>query len=166
MTYQELLMHLFSISNNTFASFSKSISNNSYEVIGVKNPVLKAIIKEHRNDDELLTNDFVLGKYLEVDSIFFGLSLSREKSINSQLEFLNEKIHFAKSRIITDCSSSFSKKTSFDDFYDFFTDMYQRKNIYERRMAYVLALKQYKDERRIYGIHGRSMAILCHCTNI
>ena len=25
--------------------------------------------------------------------------------------------------------------------------MYQRKNIYERRMAYVLALKQYKDER-------------------
>lgn len=146
MTYQELLMHLFSIRDNAFASFSKSISNSSYEVIGVKNPVLRAIIKEYR-DDELLTDNFVLGKYLEADFIYFGLSLSREKSINNQLKFLKEKIYLAKSWIITDCSSSFSKKTSFDDFYDFFTDMYQRKNIYERRMAYVLALKQYKDKR-------------------
>ena len=147
MTYQELLTHLFSISDKKFASFSKSISNSSYEVIGVKNPALRAIIKEHKNDVELLTDDFVLGKYLEVDFIYFGLSLSREKNINSQLKFLKEKIHLAKSWIITDCSSSFLKKTSFDAFYDFFIDMYQRKNIYERRMAYVLALKQYKDER-------------------
>lgn len=147
MTYQELLTHLFSISDKKFASFSKSISNSSYEVIGVRNPALRAIIKEHKNDVELLTDDFVLGKYLEVDFIYFGLSLSREKNINSQLKFLKEKIHLAKSWIITDCSSSFLKKTSFDAFYDFFIDMYQRKNIYERRMAYVLALKQYKDER-------------------
>lgn len=88
MTYQELLTHLFSISDKKFASFSKSISNSSYEVIGVKNPALRAIIKEHKDDDELLTDDFVLGKYLEVDFIYFGLSLSREKTINSQLKFL------------------------------------------------------------------------------
>ena len=119
MTYQELLTHLFSISDKKFASFSKSISNSSYEVIGVRNPALRAIIKEHKNDVELLTDDFVLGKYLEVDFIYFGLSLSREKNINSQLKFLKEKIHLAKSWIITDCSSSFLKKTSFDAFYDF-----------------------------------------------
>ena len=137
MTYQELLTHLFSISDKKFASFSKSISNSSYAVIGVKNPALRALIKEHKNDVELLTDDFVLGKYLEVDFIYFGLSLSREKSIKDQLKFLRKKIHLAKSWIISDCSSSFLKKTSFDAFYDFFIDMYQRKNIYERRMARV-----------------------------
>lgn len=147
MTYQDLMIYLFSISDRKFASFSKSISNSSYEVIGVKNPVLRAIIKEHKDDDQLSTDDFVLGKYLEIDFIYFGLSLSKMKNSKEQLKFLKDKIHLAKSWIITDCSTSFLKKTSFDDFYDFFTEMYQRNNIYERRIAYVLGLKHYKDKR-------------------
>ena len=43
--------------------------------------------------------------------------------------------------------SSFMKKTTFKDFYDFFLKAYNSKYTYERRMAYILALKQFKDAR-------------------
>ena len=77
MTYKELEEYLFSIRDDKFADFSKSLSNSEYISIGVKNPKLKEIIKEHKQDFELNPNDFILGKYLEVDHIYFGLSLIR-----------------------------------------------------------------------------------------
>ena len=43
----------------------------------------------------------------------------------------------------------------------------------ERRLMYVAVTRAKKNlyitwakQRRIYGIHGRSMAIVCHCTHI
>ena len=77
MTYKELEEYLFSIRDDKFADFSKSLSNSEYISIGVKNPKLKEIIKKHKQDFELNPNDFILGKYLEVDHIYFGLSLIR-----------------------------------------------------------------------------------------
>ena len=60
MNYQELEKHLFEISDKKFADFSKSLSNSDYISIGVKNPVLRSIIKEHTKDEELNLNDFKL----------------------------------------------------------------------------------------------------------
>ena len=147
MNYNELLDYLSSIKDDKFASFSKSLSNSSYNVIGVKNPIIKKIIKEHKNDEELDINDFILGEYVEVDLIYFGLAISRLNSIDEQLAFLKSKIKLAKSWMITDCVSSFLKKMTFKQFYNFFIHSYKSKYTYERRMAYVLGLKQYKDER-------------------
>ena len=147
MNYQELLEYLQSKSDKKFADFSKTLSNSDYQVIGVKNPELREIIKSHKNDNELDPIDFELGKYLEVDFIYFGLSLSRLKSSEEQLDFLKKEIRKAKSWAITDCMMSFLKKVSFEQFNDFFHSMYLSKYTYDRRMAYVLALKQYKDKR-------------------
>ena len=92
MKYKELERYLFEIREEKFASFSQALSNSDYISIGVKNPVLRKIIKEHIKDNELLLDEFILGKYLEIDFIYFGLALSRLNDIDPQLDFLKENI--------------------------------------------------------------------------
>ena len=147
MNYIELKEYLKKIGDQKFASFSKTLSNSDYLVLGVKNPILRSIIKEHKNDAELNPNDFEIGKYLEIDFIYFGLSLIRLTNTKTQLQFLKDEIRLAKSWAITDCVSTYLKKVSFEDFFEFYKATYKSKYTYERRMAYILALKQYRDDR-------------------
>lgn len=147
MNYKELKDYLLSSGDEKFSQFSKTLSNSEYLVIGVKNPILRQIIKEHVKDEELKTEDFVLGEYLEIDFIYFGLSLSRLKNVDDQLEFLRKNIRYAKSWAITDTVSTYIKKHDFAKYFQFFKAMYNTKHTYERRMAYILGLKHYKDEQ-------------------
>lgn len=147
MNYKELEKYLFQISDQKFASFSKSLSNSDYISIGVKNPVLKQIVKEHIKDEELKLSDFKLGKYLEVDYLYFGLGLSRAKNYEEQLDFLDKNIYKAKSWAITDTASTYMKKFPFEVYFKFFKDHYNTKYTYERRMSYILGLKFYKENR-------------------
>ena len=146
MNYNALLEHLKNCSDEKFAAFSKSLSNSDYKVVGVKNPVLRSFVKEHLEDEELKLEDFKLGEYLEIDFIYFSLGVCRLKTNKEKLDFLKKKIKFAKSWAITDCVSTYFKKLTFNEFYSFFLSSYQNKFTYERRMAYVLGLKLYKDE--------------------
>lgn len=146
MNYKELKIELFNLSDKKFADFSKTLSNSEYLVIGVKNPILRNLIKEHKDDNELKTEDFILGKYLEVDFIYFGLMLSRLKNIDEQLDFLKDKIKIAKSWVITDCSQTYIKKLTFEKYWDFFLSLFKSKHTYDRRMVYVTGLKFYKDK--------------------
>ena len=147
MKYSELKDYLLSISDKKFSEFSKTLSNSDYKVIGVKNPILRTLIKEHSKDEELMTEVFELGEYLEVDFIYFGLSLSRLKKVEDQLDFLRKNIKYAKSWAITDTVSTYIKKHDFAKYYDFFKSMHNTKHTYERRMAYILGLKHYKNEQ-------------------
>ena len=146
MNYKDLLNKLFEISDKKFADFSKSLSNSDYISIGVKNPQLKQIIKDHIKDNELKPEEFELGKYLEVDYIYFGLSLKRLNNIKEQLDFLKKNIHKAKSWAITDTASTYLKKMSFTDYWNYFKSTNSDKNTYTRRMAYILGLKVYKEK--------------------
>ena len=58
MRYIELANYLFSIKDQKHAEFSGNLSNSSYITIGVKNPILRSIIKEHYKDTELCLEDF------------------------------------------------------------------------------------------------------------
>lgn len=147
MTYRELEQYLFSLGDPKFAAFSKSLSNSFYLSIGVKNPVLRKIIKEHVNDNELKIDDFILGKYLEVDFIYFGLALSRLKTIDEQLDFLFNHVRSAQSWAITDVLPSYLRKCSFEKYWSLFLKLYLSSYSYDRRFAYVLGLKFYQDER-------------------
>ena len=147
MTYKELEKHLFDISDKKFADFSKSLSNSEYISIGVKNPVLRQIVKEHVKDEDLKLDDFDLGKYLEVDFIYFGLALSRAKTINEQLNFLRDNIKKAKSWAITDCVQTYLKKSDFGEFLNFFKNLHDSSFVYERRFCYVFGLKHWKNPR-------------------
>ena len=145
MDYAKLKQYLFSISDKKFADFSKTLSNSEYISIGVKNPVLRQIVKEHKNDTSLRIEDFELGTYLEIDFIYFGLALSRVKSSDEQLQFIRENIHLAKSWAITDSVTTFLKKFSFEKYWDLFLYLSKSPYTYDRRMGYVLGLKFYKD---------------------
>lgn len=146
MKFEELLNHLFEIADKKFADFSKSLSNSDYISIGVKNPILKQLVKDHIKDEELKTEDFELGKYLEVDYIYFGLSLNRLNRIEEQLEFLEKNIYKAKSWAITDTASTYLKNLSFDNYWKFFKTTNDSKYTFTRRMAYILGLKVYKEK--------------------
>ena len=146
MTYIKLKEYLLEISDKKFADFSKSLSNSDYQVIGVKNPVLREIIKTHKGDLELDPNEFELGVYLEIDFIYFGLSLVRLKDIDSQLEFIKNNIHLAKSWAITDTISTYLKKCPFDKYWKLFLHLNKSKYTYDKRMGYVLGIKFYREK--------------------
>ena len=146
MTYKELEKYLENNANAKFAEFSKTVSNSEYLVFGVKNPVLRQIVKEHVKDEEMRLDDFKTGKYLEIDFIYFGLGLSRCKGIAEQLEFLKQNIKNAKSWAITDTASTFLKKLTFDKYWSFFLSLVKSPYTYDRRMAYVVGLKLAKDK--------------------
>lgn len=141
MKYKDLLPFLEKQSDKKFAEFSKSLSNSEYISIGVKNPVLRAFIKEHKNDPEMILDDFEIGRYLEIDFIYFGLALLRAKTIEEQFDFLLHRMRFGKSWVLTDCSQTYMKKCSFETFRRFFNMMIKSKYVFDRRFAYVFAIK-------------------------
>ena len=145
MNYKELEKHLFEISDKKFAEFSKSLSNSDYISIGVKNPVLRNIVKEEKNDNDLLLDDFQLGKYLEVDFIDFGLAMVRCKTLEEHLKFLETNIKKANSWAITDCVVTYLKKYDFETFFNFYKKLYKSSYTFNRRFCYVLGLKHSKN---------------------
>lgn len=147
MTYQELVRHLISISDKKHAEFSGNLSNSDYITIGVKNPILRELIKTHCNDSDLLLDDFERSKYLEVDFIYFGIGLKRCKSIEEQLSFLDKNINYAKSWAVTDTINHSLRKCSFDLYWKFFLFHYKDKHVYTRRFSYVFGLMFYKNEK-------------------
>jgi len=147
MTYTELEKYLKENSNKKFADFSKTLSNSEYISIGVKNPVLREFIKKHKDDQNLELEDSVLGIYLEIDFIYFGLALVRQKTLTDQLSFLETNIKKAKSWAITDCVQTYLKKSSFDEYLIFYKKLYNSKYTFDRRFCYVFGLKHWKNPR-------------------
>ena len=147
MNYNELEKYLFEICDSKFAEFSKSLSNSDYISIGVKNPVLRQLIKEHKDDNELKLEAFRLGKYLEVDFIYFGLALLRCKTLDEQLVFLENNIRNAKSWAVTDSIQTYLKKSTFDEFLKFYKKLYKSPHTFDRRFCYIFALKHWKNPR-------------------
>lgn len=149
MKYEELIQELFDKADKEYASFTKPLSNSDYEVIGIRIPDVKKIVKDHILDEELNVDDFVLGKYLEIDLIYFGLALSRIDKMEDKFKFLKKEIRKAKSWSITDTIPYYLRKCTYEEFWSFFLEAHKSKYTYERRMAYVLGLHFYKDERII-----------------
>lgn len=147
MNYKDLEKHLFDIADRKFAEFSKSLSNSDYISIGVKNPLLRKLIKEEKEDQDLKLSDFNLGRYLEIDFIYFGLALVRAKTLTDQLDFLEENIKYAKSWAITDSIQTYLKKSDIDSFLTFFKKLYKSKYTFDRRFCYIFALKHWKNPR-------------------
>ena len=146
MTYKELEKYLENNANKKFADFAKTVSNSEYLVFGVKNPVLRQIVKEHVKDEKMRLEDFKTGKYLEIDFIYFGIALSRCKNIDEQLDFLKQNIKKAKSWAITDTAATYLKKLTFDKYWSFFLKLVKSPYTFDRRMAFVVGLKLAKDK--------------------
>lgn len=141
MNYSEFKQLLFSYQDVKYASFSKKIYNSNYQIIGVRTPILKQIIKDHYLDKDLDIEEFEYSKYVEMAITYFAIYLKRERKIEKQLTFLRKNISKAQSWAVTDVIPQYMSKAKFDDYYDFFLECYQSKETYKRRFAYVYGLK-------------------------
>ena len=147
MHYQEYLHLLFDYGETAYASFSQTASSSDYQVIGVRIPLLRKIIKANYRDKALKLIDFELGKYLEVDFSYFAIGLLRCKTVDEQLAFVQHNMKFAKSWAITDMIASYFKKITFEQYWPYFLSNCTNEYMYVRRFAYVLGLKFYRDQR-------------------
>ena len=147
MNYKELLDYLFSIRSEKHAQFAGNLSNSGYITIGVKNPVLRQLAKDHYKDKDMVLEEFELSKYLEVDFVYFAIGLKRCKTIKEQLDFLNKNIKYAESWAITDTINNSLKKCPFDLYWKFFLTHWNSNHLYTRRFSYIFGLTQYKNEK-------------------
>ena len=147
MTFKQLLEHLLSIRSEKHAQFAGNLSNSDYITIGVKNPILRQLVKDHYKDSDLHLEDFELSKYLEVDFIYFAIGLKRCKNIKEQLEFLDKNIKHAQSWAITDTINNSIKKCPFELYWEFFLNHWNSGHIFTRRFCYIFGLMFYRDEK-------------------
>lgn len=147
MKYNDLLNLLLSMRDEKYAAFQKPLCNSDYEIIGIKIPVLKKIAKEHYKDKDLDMSEFEHHHYLEVEMLYFCLGMIQNKSIDDKLNFILENVKYADSWMITDTPNSYLKDLDFDRYFDFFKKTYLNKHIFTRRIAYILGLKVYRDNR-------------------
>ncbi len=147
MSYQNYLQILLVNGEHKYADFSKNLSHSDYKVIGVRIPTLRKIVQENYRDDSLVLADFELGKYLEVDFSYLAIGLLRCETVAEQLVFLKANMKIAKSWAITDMITTYCKKLSFEDYWQFFIETCNDEHIYVQRFAFVLGLKYYHDKR-------------------
>ena len=147
MTYKELLDYLFSIRSEKHAQFAGNLSNSGYITIGVKNPILRQLAKDHYKDKDMVLEEFELSKYLEVDFVYFAIGLKRCKTIEEQLDFLDKNIKYAQSWAVTDTINNSIKKCPFDLYWNFFLAHWNSEHIYTRRFCYIFGLMFYKDKK-------------------
>jgi 3-methyladenine DNA glycosylase AlkD len=146
MNYKELVKYLFDNRDEKYGEFTKKISNSDYKTIGIRLPMLRKIIKDLTSDSELKLEEFEVGKYQEIDIIYFVVNVNRLKDNKDKLAFLEREVHKARSWAVTDSIAVYFKKLSFDDYYDFFKKVSKSKYVYARRMGYVLGLKFARDK--------------------
>ena len=111
----------------------------------VTTPHLKAVCKKafSQNFDITLLNTDEL---LEYQLSFFIMGLMSFSKFKDQLDFIYNNSYRAKSWMTTDICNQYYKKMSFDEFVPYFNKLKKMKGVYQRRFAYVIALKFVKDE--------------------
>ena len=147
MTYKQLLALLLEKKDEKYAAFQKPLCNSNYEIIGIKIPVLKKIAKEHYKDKDLDMSEFEHHHYLEVEMIYFIFGMLQNKSADDKLDFILKNVKYADSWMITDTPNGFLKDLDFDRYFEFFKKTYLSDHIFTRRIAYILGLKVYRDNR-------------------
>ena len=146
MDYKSLKNELFRVKDEAFAAFNEPLSNSDLIVIGIRTPLMKSYIKKLYNDEELKLEDFEVGKYLEIDEMYFSIGLKRCKTYQEQLKFLKKNGKYMRSWCVTDTCPQYVKDLPFSDFYKYFLDTYNDSWIYTRRLAYVLGMRFRKDK--------------------
>ena len=147
MKYNELLDLLLSMRDEKYAAFQKPLCNSDYEIIGIRIPVLKKIAKEHYKDKDLDMSLFEHHHYLEVEMIYFIFGMLQNKSIDDKLNFILENVKYADSWMITDTPNGYLKDLDFERYFEFFKKTYLSNHVFTRRIAYILGLKVYRDNR-------------------
>lgn len=119
----------------------------SLPTASLKTPHVHAVFKAYRQDLSLPLEDFPLHESVELTLCYFLLSLARLSTFKNQMDFLSKKLPFAESWMITDTLGLVLKKSQSADFKPYFLIFVKSKAVYERRFAYVWAMRYYREEK-------------------
>jgi 3-methyladenine DNA glycosylase AlkD len=107
----------------------------------VKIPQVKAAVRKYVGDPALVLENFALDESVELTLAYFWLSLERLDTFAEQMRFLSKKLPYARSWMITDGLPQAIGKASFADYLPYFRRFRSSRSLYERRFAYVFALR-------------------------
>lgn len=116
----------------------------SLKTKGTKIGHIKEVIKKYKNvsiDLEAIP----LNESVELTMIYFALFLLKIDEAKEQFIFLDKKVEYANSWMITDFLGQYIHKISFKEYLPFFKKFIASKKEYKMRFAYVYMLKFYKE---------------------
>jgi 3-methyladenine DNA glycosylase AlkD len=122
--------------------------------VGLATHRVKEVASKHFFDRELVLEEFSLTESLELTLCYFWLSLKRQETFQEQMDFLTKKVRYAQSWAITDSLSQFLRKGEETEFIPYFERFVRSKYLYEKRFAYVYAMKYYRESDVSFFIQG------------
>ncbi len=125
---------------------SKMVGSDLPTACCLATPDLKKIVSRHFADFVLKPEEFSLNESVELTTSYFWLSLKRLKTFHEQMDFLAKNLRFARSWEITDSLSQFMEKGSERKFLPYYASFTKSRFLYQKRFAYVYAMKFYREK--------------------
>ena len=145
-SYQEFINYLKTIKDVNYQQFQKKIINTKYEILGVRLPVIRKIVKEITNPKDFLK--FCQNKYYE-EVLIKGLVIASLKDFEPYLEsYLLEIDNWA----ICDSFCNSLKIKDLDEFLLKIKNYLNSKHEYTVRVGLVLLLNNYVSEKYLKTI--------------
>jgi 3-methyladenine DNA glycosylase AlkD len=113
---------------------------------GLTIPRVKKVVENHRKDSRLDLEEFPLDETVELTLCYFLLSLRKQATFEKQMAFLQGKLRYANSWMITDSLPQVIGKAPLSSFLSYFKAFSHSRFVYERRFAYVFAMRYYKEK--------------------
>lgn len=144
--YQEFVSYLQKISDNNYQQFQKKIINTKYEILGVRLPIIRKIVKQITNPEDFLA--FCQNKYYE-EVLIKGLVIASLKDNETLVEnYLLEIDNWA----ICDSFCSSLKIKDLDKYLLKIRNYLNSEHEYTVRVGLVLLLNNYVSEKYLKEI--------------
>ena len=151
--YQEFLNYLSSLKDSKYLEFNQKIITTSFEMLGIRIPLLRKIAKEisKGNYQEFLKN--TLNIYYE-EIMIKGLVIANEKDIATLKENIIEYLDYIDNWAICDtfCNSLKIIKKEPEEFWDFLCNLITTKAEFKIRLVLVIFLNYYLNDKYISKI--------------
>ena len=141
--YQEFITYLKNISDSNYQQFQKKIINTKYEILGVRLPIIRKIVKKITNREEFLK--YSQNNYYE-EVLIKGLLIA---TLPNPKDYLDDYLYQIDNWAICDSLASSLKivKKNLDEFLikinEYLNDSYE----YKVRFGLVLLLDYYVEEK-------------------
>jgi 3-methyladenine DNA glycosylase AlkD len=104
-------------------------------------PKIKGVVKGSLLDPSFNPLALPFAESVEMQQLFFWSALAQAKTFRQQMVFLRRYLQKANSWMVTDGCPQYLRQAPVEDFYPFYAKMVASPYEYERRFAYVLALR-------------------------
>ena len=151
--YQEFLEYLFSLKDSKYLHFNEKIITTDYEMLGIRIPILRKLVKEIVKGNYREFLKYSLNKYYE-EIMIKGLVVASEKDISILKEEIVEYLDYIDNWAVCDtfCNSLKIIKENKEAFWDFLVELVKTKEEYKVRWAIVIFLNYYLDDKYILQV--------------